>query len=131
MFDFEKAPSSLKDAKFIRNRIKRITALLKRVIATNEVSNDHIHRLVQAVAQMQMTETSCQEAVNSTVLLLCSSISSSWELNLSKMREQFQKYFPHVQAIHDFYNEAKCNDGQELQFEVPITFIELLWKAGW
>lgn len=136
LFLADSIEGNLRHAGYIKNRVKCIGNLSKGLIGKNATHPDqhyrsfHMHRLLQACTQMKMIHEYRQAAVNAVTVLLCTRLSSAWELDWPKIHEQYAKYFPHVKKVHEFYTELADGDTVS-KFDIPVAFIAMLRKGAW
>ncbi|KAJ5414876.1 hypothetical protein N7509_000210 [Penicillium cosmopolitanum] len=136
IFSRETVKVRLGNPGYVKDRVKCIGKLLKGLIGRNEMMADdefrsfNMHRVLKVCTQLHMSSSSSQESFKSATVALSEVISNGWELDWPKIRTQYTNYFPHVQSIHDFYNEIEAGADVD-EFNVPLSFIELLRKGAW
>jgi hypothetical protein len=69
----------------------------------NELLSFYIHHLLQACVHMEMDPARRQVAFKSAIYLISAVLGSKLDPSWPQIRLEFKEYFPHVQALHDFY----------------------------
>ena len=129
------AQTQLQNAGFIRNRPKCLCTLKRlmlpnTVIESSKYQAHHVHRLLQACIQLKMTGEARQRAFHRAALLIGNMILSRGEKGVTwtRRRREYKEYFPHAQAIHQFYIDHRSREDASLQ--IPVEFLTLMRKAG-
>jgi hypothetical protein len=95
----------------------------------NELPSFHVHRLLQACVHMEMDPARRQVAFESAICLISAVLGSKLDPSWPQIRLEFKEYFPHVQALHDFYRTYGISGPGAIQ--APVSFLNVTRKAAW
>ncbi len=124
-----------KDHQKLLGTLTKSFMVLKRLVSTKtlkegvEPRHFFVHRQLQICTQRRMTLKKTQEETfKSATAILSRVMSSHWQYNWENFKREYTEYFPHVQAVHQFYREIS-DEGQQLQ-TISVLFLEMLRKAA-